>query len=202
MNIFRRLTIIFTFLLFFATFSKAQTTDNIFTLPIGTEIRLKMDNEINSKVSSVNDTFTATVSSPVIIREVEVLPVGAIVEGKIISVKPASAGGKNGSFEVKFETLKLKNDVQRAIDASLVIEKKVKKSSVFSVLAILGGTAAGAVLGGVAGKGKGAAIGAGVGAGIGTGASFLKKGKEVEIKANEEFTIRLNKEVTLPIEDF
>jgi hypothetical protein len=33
-----------------------------------------MDNEINSKVASVNDTFTATVVVPLIIREVTVLP--------------------------------------------------------------------------------------------------------------------------------
>ena len=203
MKVYRGLTVIFTFLLLFASFtvSKAQT-DNIFSLPAGTKIRLKMDNEINSKISSVNDTFTATVSSPVLIREVELLPIGAIVEGKIVSVKPASAGNKDGSFEVKFELLRLKNEVKRTIDASLINEKTAKKSTVFQTIAIFGGTAIGAVLGGIAGKGNGALIGAGVGAGIGTGASFLKKGKEARIKVNEEFTIRLNKEVKLPIEDF
>jgi hypothetical protein len=204
MKTFRRSTVIFTFILFFAGFSapKAQTTKNIFTLPAGTQIRLKMDNEINSRVSSPKDTFTATVSSPVIIRGAEILSAGAVVEGKIVSVHAASTGNKDGSFELEFGTLQLKNDVKRVIDASLITEKSEKKSSFFQALAILGGTAAGAVLGGVVGNGKGALIGAGVGAGIGTGASFLKKGKEIRIKANEEFVIRLNKEVALPVEDF
>ena len=110
MKIVKGLTVFFTFLLLFAnsTVSKAQPTNNIFRLPVGTQISLKMDNEINSRVSNVNDTFTATVSSPVIIREVEVLPVGATVEGKIIGVKPAASGHQDGSLELQFEMLFLK----------------------------------------------------------------------------------------------
>lgn len=204
MKTFRRLTLIFTVTLFFASFtvSKGQTTKNIFILPIGTQIRLKMDNEINSKVSGVNDTFTATVSGPVIIRGAEILPAGATVEGKIVSVNSAAAGNKDGNLELEFGTLWLNSDVTIKIEASLVIEKTERKSSVLQAATILGGTAAGAVLGAMVGKGQGALIGAGIGAGIGTGTSFLKKGKEARFKANEEFSIRLNQEVTLPVEDF
>ncbi len=207
MKFFRRLTKIFTFLLLFASLpvSNAQTkpTDNIFTLQAGTEIHLRMDNEINSKVSSRNDTFSATVSSPVVVRDVEVLPIGAVIEGKIIGVTPASAGKKDGSFELKFETLRLKTAVTRAIEASLITEKTGKNSSpVFNLVAIMGGTAIGAVLGGWLNKSQGTLIGAGVGAGVGIGVTLLKKGKEARIKANEEFLIRLNKEVRLPVEDF
>ncbi|MGL5890438.1 MAG: hypothetical protein ACRC3B_11165, partial [Bacteroidia bacterium] len=73
-----------------------------------------------------------------------------------------------------------------------------KKSNTFSAISILGGTAVGAILGSAAGKAKGAGIGAGVGAGVGTTATFLKKGREARIKANQEFEIVLNKEVTVP----
>lgn len=162
-----------------------------------------MDNEINSKVSSVNDTFTATISSPVVIKGIELVPIGSIVEGKIISVKAASSGKTDGKLEVKFESLRFPDDQKRQIDAGLVNRNLVEnKSSAFTVISIFGGTAIGAVLGAIAGKGTGAAIGAGIGAGAGTATAFLRKGKEAQIKANQEFEIVLNKEVTVPVKDF
>lgn len=205
MNIYRRLTKIFTALsiLFFIGLIVTKAQTNIYTLPIGTKIRVRMDNEINSKVSGVNDTFTAVVSNPVVVRGVEIVPVGSIVEGKILEAKAASSGKVNGVLEVKFETLRLPEEVTRSIDASLVNQNLLEnKSSAFTAISIFGGTAIGAVLGAITGKGRGAAIGAGVGAGAGTAAAFLRKGKEARIKANEEFEIRLNKEVTVPAKDF
>lgn len=208
MKTFRQLTGIFAFLwiLFFANSlalkAQTKTTDNIFTLPTGTEIRVRMDNEINSKVSNVDDTFTATVSESVRVRGAEILPVGAVIEGRIIEAESASFGKKNGRFEVKFETLRLPNGAKRMIDASFVKVSSPKSSNVFSTIAIVGGTAIGALIGTVADSGRGALIGAGLGAGAGISAVLLKKGKEARIRANEVFGIRLNKEVTLPVEDF
>lgn len=206
MNNFKRLTKIFIFFLLFSipNILQAQTkvSDSIYTLPVGTRIRVKMDNEINSKISSVNDTFTVTISSPVVVRDVEMLAVGTVIEGKIFDVKAASTG-KNGSFDVRFETLRLGNKLRRDIDASLVTAVVAPKSSpLFNTLAIIGGTAIGAIFGNIAKNGSGALIGAGIGAGAGTSIVLLKKGKEVRIKANEEFEIRLNREVILPAEDF
>lgn len=93
--------------LLFVNSVRSQTSDSTYTLPAGTQIFARMDNEINSKVSGVNDTFTVTVSRPAIIREVEILPVGTVIEGRIVNVKSAGFVKRNGSFEVKFETLQL-----------------------------------------------------------------------------------------------
>ena len=208
MKISKRMTEIFAFLwiLFFAnllvSIAQIRSDDNIFTLQAGTEMRVRMDNEINSKVSNVNDTFTATLSNPVVIRGAAILPAGAVVEGRIIEVKSAASGNKNGSFKVRFETLLLPTGAKRTIDADLINATVKKPSSFFSTIAIVGSTAIGAVLGTVAGSARGALIGAGLGAGAGTSAAFLKKGKEARIKTDEEFEIRLNKEVTLPVEDY
>lgn len=205
MNIYLKLTKIFTALSIILVFSiiVSNAQSSIYTLPVGTKIRVKMDNEINSKVSSVNDTFTAIVSNAVIIKGVELVPVGSVVEGKITSVKAASAGKADGNLEVKFESLRFPNDEKRQIDAGLVNRNLIgNKSSAFTAISIFGGTAIGAIFGGVVGKGTGAAIGAGVGAGVGTATAFLRKGKEAQIKANQEFEIVLHKEVTVPVKDF
>jgi hypothetical protein len=201
----RRVTEIFTVLsiLFFTNLIVINAQPSIYTLPVGTKIKVRMDNEINSKVSSVNDTFTATISNPVSIRGVEIVPTGSVIEGKITAVKAASAGKTDGNLTVSFESLRLSDNEILKIDASLVKQNLVEnKSSAFTALSIFGGTAIGAVIGAITGRGTGAAIGAGLGAGAGTIVAVSRKGKEARIKANEEFEIRLNKEVTVPARDF
>lgn len=193
---------VFIFLFFVITTAAQNSEQSIYTLRAGTVISARMDNEINSKVASVDDTFTVTVFKPVVNRETEILPAGAVIEGRIVEVKPASLAGGDGSFSVKFETLRLPNGMKRVIDATLTNFEMPKTSSARGILTVLGGTAIGALVGAVSKKENGALIGAGIGAGAGTGAAMLRKGREARIKTNEEIEIRLNKDVTLPVEDF
>src|SRR5215213_2141557 len=197
MKILKNLTNIFAFifLLFVISISAQTPDDSIYTLQAGTTIQVKMDNEINSKVSSVNDTFTVTVSKPLIVRETEILPVGTIIEGRITNVKPASLGGVGGSFEVKFETLRLINGAKRPIEAVLTNQEKPKSSNTRNIVSVIGGTALGALIGTASNKENGALIGAGIGAGAGTSAAIFRKGKEARIKTDEQIEIRLKKDV-------
>lgn len=177
-------------------------SSNINELKSGTKILVQMDNEINSKASSLNDTFTVTVAEPVTVRDVVILPIGATIEGRITKAKQASTGGENGNLEVIFETLTLENGVKRKIEAILVNDLKAESSQTGKLLTILGGTALGGIIGAVTKVENGALIGAGIGAGAGTGTALLQKGKNVRIKADEKFEIVLTKSVTLPAEDF
>lgn len=98
-------------LLIFANYSfSAAQTDSIYRIAAGTRISLKLDAEINSRVSIVNDTFTAIVTKPVIVRDSVVLPAGSIVEGRVASVSRAAGGGKGGKLDVVFEWLKLSTE--------------------------------------------------------------------------------------------
>lgn len=181
----------------------AQTeTPGINELPAGTRIRVRMDNEINSKVSGLDDTFTVTVTEPVAIGNVVILPIGATIEGRILKAESAATGGKNGNLEVVFETLILESGEKRKIEAVLVKKPEVKTSNMGKILTIIGGTAIGGIIGAVTKVDNGALIGAGIGAGAGTGTAFLLKGKDVRIEANEKFEIELTKSVTLPAEGF
>jgi hypothetical protein len=193
------------FYLLFASLilTQAQTADDsIYNLPAGTKISVQMDNEINSKVSSVGDTFTTVIAEPVRVREIVVIPIGTIIEGRVLKVKPAAVGGKNGTLEVRFETLKFPTGEKRNIEAILVNELKAGSSKTAKALAIIGGTAVGGFLGAVSKTDNGALIGAAIGAGAGTGVAFLKKGKDVKIETDEKFEIELTKEVTLPVRDY
>lgn len=202
MNVSHAATKIFAlvFLLFSCSISiKAQS---IYELQAGTKISLRMDDEINSKVSSVNDTFTATVIEPVIVRNAVVLPVGTVIEGRVVKVAPAAGGGKNGEMEVVFEKLRFKDGEERRIEGVLVKKLYAESSPKAGILAIIGGAALGAVVGAVSNAENGVLIGAGAGAGAGTSVALLRKGKEVRIRSDEKFEIEITKNVTLPVEDF
>lgn len=203
MNFLLKQTKVFAFtILFFASFTITGAQDSIYRLPAGTKMSLQMETEISSKVSSVNDTFLAKVSKPVIIREQTVLPTGTVIEGRVTKIERAASGGQGGKMEIKFETIKFPGGVKREIEGFLVNELKAESTAATSVLAVVGSTAIGALFGAVSKSDNGTLIGAGIGAGAGTGFAFLRKGKNVRIKTSEEFEIELKKEVVLPVIDY
>lgn len=203
MNFWLKKTKIFALLtLLFAGFISIKAQDTSFKLQPGTKIRLKMETEINSKVSSVNDTFLTKVAEPVVVRETVVLPAGTVIEGRVVKVAKAAAGGQAGKMEVVFETMRLPGGDKRKIEGVLVNALKAESSQGFNILSVVGGTALGALVGAVSKAENGALIGAGIGAGAGTGVAFARKGKNVRIKTDEEFEIELKKEVVLPVIDY
>ena len=195
-------TEIFAFIiLLFGNFVSVNA-QNIYELPAGTTFRVQMDNEISSRVASVNDTFTVTLAAPVSVEQTVLLPSGTVVEGRVTKVKRALLGGKNGSIEVVFESLRMPNGTKRQIEGVLVKKLNFESSPLTNLSMVFGGTVLGGIVGTVF-KGKtGALIGAGIGAGTGMSVVFLRKGREAGIKADEEFEIRLTKTVNLPVRDF
>lgn len=205
MNISLIMTKVFAFFsLFFAIFISiaAQTDASIHQLAVGTRIHVRMDNEINSKVASENDTFTVKISEPLKVRDSVVLPIGTVIEGRITKVKRAALGGKNGNLEVAFETLEAPDGERQKIRGVLVNQLTAESSLTANVLTVAGGTTIGAIVGAASKSSNGIFVGAGIGAGAGASFAFLRKGKDVKIKTDEEFEIELTKDVMLPVEDY
>jgi hypothetical protein len=187
-----------------------------FTLPAGTVIRVKMDNGLTSRSASVNDTFTTTVAVPVFVRNVEVIPAGTVIEGRVLKVGRARHGGGDGFINIGFESLKLPGGTMRRIAGELGsgeesapddtdasdIDGSEGSGGTASVGFIAGGAGAGALVGGLTRGGSGAAIGGALGAGAGAIASFLRKGDEAVIAANAQLAVVLRQSVTLPATDF
>jgi hypothetical protein len=190
--------------LFIFAISAAATAqgDSIYRLPAGTRIRLKMDVEINSRISSVNDTFTTAVAKPVMIRDTVALPAGTVIEGRVSNVSAAAGGGQAGRLEVVFETLRFSNGTTSSILGEPVNGFSARPSRRTSMLSIFGGTLAGLLIGASTGSPRGILVGAGVGAGIGTGIALARKGDETRIRKDQEFEIVLKKQLVLPVLDY
>jgi len=179
----------------------AQPRASIYHLPAGTRIMVRMDTEINSKVNSVNDTFIVKVVEPLINRGAEMIPRGAIIDGRISKVSRAAYGGADGELDVEFVRLRLNRTDGIELEASLVKPVRAPKRTLFKTLTIGGLTAVGAWFGATKYGGNGALIGAAIGGGTGSAVAFGRKGSDVRIRTNEEFEIELTKEAVLPAEE-
>lgn len=189
----------------------SRTSANLYTVPRGERIRVRMNETLSSKTARAGDTFTTNVTEPVYSNNgVVVIPVGSTIVGRVSSVKQAKKGGDPGSIDVNFTEVKLPNGTRRSINASLtdLNTKKAKSDNEGTasgddrkndkLIFIGGGAAGGAILGGAIGGGKGALIGGILGAVGGLAGERLTKGEDAEVKSGTEFGVYLNQSASFP----
>ena len=181
-----------------------------YTVPADTVIRVRLNEELNSRNARVGDRFSTNVTEPVHAGTgVEVIPVGSKIWGRVTQVNRAQKR-KPGNITVAFNSVELPNgrtavingslttlqadDVNADNEGSVTGKSNRKRDAVF----IGGGAAGGALIGAIAGGGKGAAIGGILGGVLGTGARVLEKEKEAEVQSGTEFGVILNRSVSLP----
>ena len=183
----------------------------VYSVASGTMLRVRMNTTITSKTARVGDTFSATVTEPVYSTTgVVVIPTGSTVNGRVDSVAAAAKGGKVGTIDASFTSVRLPNGRLRAINGSLAdLDSKSAKSDNEGtasgdktkhrkIIFIGGGAGGGAILGGAVGGGKGALIGGILGGIGGLIAETQTKGEEATVKAGTEFGVSLNQAISLP----
>ena len=190
---------------------KTVPTVKLYPVASGERMRVRMLSTINSKTARVGDTFTANVTEPVYSSNgVLVIPSGSKVTGRVDAVAAARKGGKPGTIDVSFVSLRLPNGTTRRINGSLTdLDSDDAKSDPEGtasgdrmkhrkIIFIGGGGAGGAVLGGAIGGGKGALIGGLIGAGAGLLGERYTKGEDAEVRSGTEFGVILNQAISLP----
>ena len=75
------------------------------TIPAGTQISIRLNDEVNSEKAQIGDVFHGSISAPVSIDEHTVVPTTADVEGRVVNVK--SAGKFAGDSVLTLELTKL-----------------------------------------------------------------------------------------------
>jgi hypothetical protein len=76
------------------------------TLPGGTVLEVRLDQEIGTKVSKVGDAFSATVENSVVAQNgTTVFPAGARVYGKVTGVDNSDHVGEAAAIKIDFERL-------------------------------------------------------------------------------------------------
>lgn len=181
------------------------------SIAVGKKIRVRINQDLSSKVSQVGDRFTTTTIDPVYASNGQVvIPQGSEIIGRVDRVQKSVKGGKPGEVDVSFRQLVLPNGTKRTINGSLadLNEDDARSDNEGTasgdrmknrkIIFIGGGGAGGAVLGAAIGGGKGALIGGLIGAGAGLLGERFTKGEEAEVKSGAEFGVVLNQSISLP----
>lgn len=165
------------------------------TVPPGTRLSIRLNQELNSETAQVGDTFRGSISTPVMIGDTTVIPTTADIEGRVVDVK--SAGRFAGQSDLVIELTRL---VMNGKTYSLTTDRWSKAGSSrgkSTATKVGGGAAVGAILGGIFGGGKGAAIGAAAGAGAGTGVSAAGKGQQIILKPETVLNFQLQNSISV-----
>jgi hypothetical protein len=165
------------------------------TIPSGTQIAIRLGQELNSETAQVGDVFHGSISTPIMVGDQMVVPTSADVEGRVVDVK--SAGRFKGQSDLVLELSSLLMNGKRYNLSTNQWSKAGSGRGKATAAKVGGGAALGAILGGVFGGGKGAAIGAAAGAGAGTGVSAATKGQQIDLKPETVLNFQLQNAVSV-----
>jgi len=159
------------------------------TVPAGTELAIRIDQDINVKHSHVGDQFTGEVVEPLSQNGNVVIPQGTVVGGRIDEAHRRGHFKGRSILELRLTSMTL-NGNQYALDTHDNVRTKKgkgKRSSAF----IGGMTGAGMLIGGVATGGVGLAIGGAAGAGAGTAIAGATGNRDINIPAESVMHFKL-----------
>jgi hypothetical protein len=196
----KALTVLCTILL--SAVMLAQTS---VSLPAGTALKVKLENNLATFSSKQGDPFSGRVTEAVVLGGKEVVPIGATVQGRVTQVsEPRRYAGKP-TIGIFPETLVMPNGERFMLNATLVDTSLRNGTDVNSEgqfkgrghdggdLSEIGlGTGGGMLIGGLAGGGKGLVIGGMVGATVTVG-HWLGKKNSAMLPAGTELVMELSR---------
>ena len=164
-------------------------------LPEGTEIRVRLDQDLSSKDAQPGQTFQATVADDVTVRGVTVISKGARADGTVVDAKALGRFKGGALLAVKLDRVHSRwgSYPVETGTISRAEQGKGKRSAGF----IGGGAGLGALIGGLAGGGKGAAIGALAGGGAGTAGTAFTGNKQIVLPAESVLTFKLDRAIRI-----
>lgn len=187
----------------------AAVAQNNVSVPVGTALRVRLENTLSTSTSKIGDPFSGKVMAAVVLDGKTVIPAGATVQGRVTKVsEPRRISGKPtiGLFP---ETLVLPTGEHfmlnaPVVDTSLRSGTDVNEESQFKgnghskgdLIVIGAGTGSGMLVGGLIGGGPGVLIGGAVGAGA-TVTHWLVKRRSATLPSGTQLTLELSRPLAL-----
>lgn len=165
----------------------------VIELPAGTEIPVRLDQELSSNGSRPGDTFSATVTDDVSVNGQVVIPRESRADGTVTDAKALGKFKGGALLAVKLNRVHTSWGSYPVETASISRAEKGKGKRTTGIIA--GGAGLGALIGGLTGGGKGAAIGALIGGGAGTAGSAFTGNKQIVLPAETQLTFSLQNSV-------
>ncbi len=165
-------------------------------IPAGREIRVRLNQDLGSRISQSGESFGATVEDAITDTDGHVIvPRGAHAEGVVLEAKPLGRFKGKAVLAIRLERIDVHGNSFHVMTSSIArVERgKGRRTAGF----IGGGAGLGALIGGLAGGGKGALIGAAAGAGAGTAGTAFTGNHNIVLPAETLLTFRLERSVHL-----
>ena len=159
------------------------------TIPARTEIAVRLDQSIATDRVASGDPFFATVSEPVIVGGQTVIPQGAPVKGRVVSVRESGRLKGVAHLDLALESVEIDGNYYDLHTSTYARYGKNHKKRNWEMIG--GGLGGGALIGALAGGGKGALIGLPIGAGAGVGGAALTGKKNLMIPAETRLSFEL-----------
>ena len=169
-------------------------------VPVGTNLKIRLNDTLSTKQSRVGDKFTATAIDPVRFNE-------ATVHGHIRSIVKSGKVQGRTTMNLSFDSIDLRQDPAKSgvmhgyvtkvygpnarTDQEGGVQSESRGNQTLKRSGI--GATAGAIIGGIAGGGKGAAIGLIVGGAGGAGSLAVKGSKELRLESGTEMLVRVTR---------
>jgi hypothetical protein len=179
---------------------RTTTTKRVVPLvPVGTDLKIRINDTLSSKNSRIGDRFTATVIDPSRFDE-------ARLYGHVSSIQKSGKVKGRTSMNLAFDSVELRDgrkgvlhgyvtrvygddsgkaDDEGGIESGSRTNQTIKRTGI--------GAGVGAIIGGIAGGGKGAAIGMIVGGAGGAGSLAVKGSKELKIESGTEMLVHVTR---------
>jgi hypothetical protein len=181
---------------------------NGMSVPEGTPLKVKLQTTISTFSSKVGDPFQGKIIEPVVIGGKTLIPVGAMVEGRITKLsEPRRIKGKP-TIGIFPEHIVLP-DGQRFMLNAVLVDTDIHGTDVNEEgqfkgsghdrrdqIEVAGGTGAGMLIGGLIGGGPGVLIGGAVGAGA-TTTHWLVQRRSAVLPSGTDLMLELSRPMTM-----
>jgi len=161
------------------------------TVPPGTFVTVRMEQELSSDHNQQGDIFSATLAQPLVVDGVVLAQRGQTVMGRVAEATKAGRAQGTSRLALQLTGITLADGLQANIQSQLV--NRNGQTSVGNDVAAVGTTTAmGAAIGAAADWGRGAAIGAGAGAAAGLVGVLLTRGRATVVYPEAVLTFRID----------
>jgi len=167
----------------------------VVTLPAGTRIRIRLDQDLGSKISQAGDSFSGTVADDVVVNGQTVIPKESRADGTVVDAKPLGRFKGGASLSIRLDRVHTPWGSYPVETSSIDRAEKGKGKRTAGFIG--GGAGLGALIGGIAGGGKGALIGGLAGAGAGTAGTAFTGNHQIVLPAESLLTFRLEQPVSI-----
>jgi hypothetical protein len=165
------------------------------TIPDNTVLDVTLNTALASDTSRVEQRVNGTVSSPVVIDGVTVIPSGSSISGIVTNAKESAKVKGRAQLGFRFTRLTAGGtsyDIDTKPFSYVAAATKKDDATKIGI-----GAGAGAVIGAITGGKKGAAIGSAIGAGAGTGVVLATDGKEIRLAEGRKLKVSLTNPLTI-----